>query len=123
MKIEDVLPFFSDFQKIDDFKVVICEALREYNDKIHEQQQDMDDSAKSVDSIREELQTFRNRSTIINSQEFCSNCNGLLLLKPFFIFPCGHKFHRDCLEREVLNYFSKYNMYFFYPYLINTYSF
>lgn len=28
MHIEDLLPFFGDFQKIDDFKEVICDALK-----------------------------------------------------------------------------------------------
>lgn len=28
LHIEDLLPFFGDFQKIDDFKEVICDALK-----------------------------------------------------------------------------------------------
>jgi len=34
LKIEDILPFFPDFVKIDDFKSEICQSLEDYNGKI-----------------------------------------------------------------------------------------
>lgn len=102
LRIEDLLPFFSDFQKIDDFKEAICEALKEYNMKIVEQRNEMEDSAKSAERVRNDLQTFRNRSVTVGAQEQCAICSVYLLLKPFFIFPCGHKFHGDCLEKQMV---------------------
>lgn len=27
----------------------------------------------------------------------CNTCEVQLLLRPFYVFPCGHKFHSDCL--------------------------
>lgn len=27
----------------------------------------------------------------------CNTCDGQLLLRPFYVFPCGHRFHGDCL--------------------------
>ena len=107
LKIEDLLPYFSDFQKIDHFKEAICESLKEYNIKIQDQRKDMDESAKSAEMVRNELQTFRSRSVIINSQEQCVICGVYLLLKPFFIFQCGHKFHGECLEKELYPFLSK----------------
>ncbi|XP_058443568.1 vacuolar protein sorting-associated protein 18 homolog [Malaya genurostris] len=102
LRIEDLLPYFSDFQKIDHFKEAICESLKEYNIKIQEQRKDMEESAKSAERVRSELQTFRNRSVTVGAQEQCAICGVYLLLKPFFIFHCGHKFHGDCLERQLL---------------------
>lgn len=102
LKIEDLLPFFSDFQKIDKFKEVICDALKEYNDKIEEQRKDMEDSAKSAEKVRTELNSFRNRSITISATEQCAICEVYLFLKPFFIFPCGHKFHGDCFEKSLM---------------------
>uniref|UniRef100_A0A8D8CPT7 Vacuolar protein sorting-associated protein 18 homolog n=1 Tax=Culex pipiens TaxID=7175 RepID=A0A8D8CPT7_CULPI len=102
LRIEDLLPYFSDFQKIDHFKEAICESLKEYNVKIQEQRKDMEDSAKSAERVRAELQTFRNRSVTVGAQEQCAVCGVYLLLKPFFIFHCGHKFHGDCLERQIV---------------------
>lgn len=102
LRIEDLLPFFSDFEKIDHFKEVICESLKEYNMKIQDQRKDMDESAKSAERVRNELQSFRNRSITVNAQEQCGDCGIYLLLKPFFVFPCGHKFHSDCLQKLIV---------------------
>lgn len=102
-----MLPFFSDFEKIDHFKEAICDALKEYNIRIQEQRRDMEESAKSAERVRSDLQTFRNRSILIGAQEMCAICNVYLLLKPFFLFQCGHKCHAECLERELTNYLSK----------------
>lgn len=68
----------------------------------------MDESAKSAEIVRNELQTFRNRSVVIGGQDLCSICNVYLLLKPFFIFHCGHKFHSECLEKQVVKQLSKF---------------
>ncbi|XP_031628679.1 vacuolar protein sorting-associated protein 18 homolog isoform X2 [Contarinia nasturtii] len=111
LRIEDLLPFFDDFQKIDHFKEVICDALKEYNAKIQEQRIDMEESAKSAERVRNELQTFRNRSIVIDGQELCAICSGYLQVKPFFIFPCGHKFHHDCLEHQIMEHLSNDNIF------------
>uniref|UniRef100_A0A6B2EJR4 Vacuolar protein sorting-associated protein 18 homolog n=1 Tax=Phlebotomus kandelakii TaxID=1109342 RepID=A0A6B2EJR4_9DIPT len=100
LRIEDLLPFFSDFERIDHFKEAICDALKEYNLKIQEQRRDMDESAKSAEKVRAELQSFRNRSLTFSTTDLCSVCSSALLVRPFFIFPCSHKFHEDCLEKQ-----------------------
>lgn len=108
LKIEDLLPFFSDFQKIDHFKEAICESLKEYNQKIQEQKQEMEECAEAAEKVRESIQSFRNRSVTICAQDKCSGCGQFLLLKPFFLFPCSHKFHADCLEKNLLRLLSKF---------------
>lgn len=30
-------------------------------------------------------------------KDACNSCEVQLLLRPFYVFPCGHKFHSDCL--------------------------
>lgn len=129
LRIEDLLPFFDDFQKIDHFKQAICDALKvylltlrlptmdaenliffsrqEYNEKIQQQRKDMDESAKSAERVRNELQSFRNHSVVIDGQQKCAVCDVYLLVKPFFVFPCGHKFHNDCLEHRITEHLSK----------------
>ncbi|CAO1390724.1 unnamed protein product [Diamesa serratosioi] len=102
LRIEDLLPFFSDFQKIDHFKSAICDSLKDYNQKIQEQRKEMEDSAEAADNVRKSLQTFRNRSVTISAQDKCSLCGYYLLMKPFFLFPCSHKFHADCLEKNLI---------------------
>lgn len=106
LRIEDLLPFFSDFQKIDHFKEAICDSLKEYNRKIQEQRKEMDDCAEAAENVRRSIQSFRNRSVTISAQDKCSSCGYFLLLKPFFLFPCSHKFHSDCLEKSLIKLLS-----------------
>ncbi|KAL9878986.1 vacuolar protein sorting-associated protein 18 dor isoform 1-T1 [Glossina fuscipes fuscipes] len=102
LRIEDLLPFFSDFEKIDDFKEPICKALKVYNQKIQELQHDMAECTKQSERVQNDLENIRERCLIIESQEMCNSCDTYLLVKPFFVFGCGHKFHADCLEKSVV---------------------
>lgn len=61
----------------------------------------MEASAASADLVRAELKSFRNRSVTVAANEQCHTCATLLLSKPFYLFPCGHKFHADCLAQQV----------------------
>lgn len=50
--------------------------------------------------MRAEIQSFRNRSVLVSVADACCLCDIALLLRPFYLFPCGHKFHGDCLQAE-----------------------
>ncbi|KAJ8929810.1 hypothetical protein NQ314_017407, partial [Rhamnusium bicolor] len=101
IKIEDILPFFSDFVTIEHFKDAICDSLREYNQNIQDLKDEMEEATKSAEQVREEIQSFRNYYTIINSSDTCEVCNITLMIRPFYMFPCHHKFHTDCLLKEL----------------------
>lgn len=102
LRIEDILPLFADFEKIDHLKEAICEALQEYNLRIQEQKKDMEEAAKAAERVRKDLQTFRERALTIEVNDLCGSCAEYVLKRPCFVFPCGHKFHADCLERDWL---------------------
>uniref|UniRef100_A0A1A9X021 Vacuolar protein sorting-associated protein 18 homolog n=1 Tax=Glossina brevipalpis TaxID=37001 RepID=A0A1A9X021_9MUSC len=102
LRIEDLLPFFSDFEKIDDFKDPICKALKVYNEKIQKLQHEMEECTKQSDRVQNDLENIRERCLVIEGQEICNSCDTYLLVKPFFVFGCGHKFHADCLEKFVV---------------------
>lgn len=102
LRIEDLLPLFADFEKIDHLKEAICEALQEYNLRIQEQKKDMEEAARAAERVRRDLQTFRERAVTIQVTDLCGSCAEYVLKRPCFVFPCGHKFHADCLERDWL---------------------
>ncbi|XP_067928521.1 vacuolar protein sorting-associated protein 18 homolog [Watersipora subatra] len=102
LKIEDILPFFPDFVTIDKFKEAITKSLAEYNEHITSLKADMEETTKSADQIRQQIQDFRIKSGVVRTTDKCSLCSYPLVTRSFYLFPCQHKFHSDCLVAEVL---------------------
>lgn len=57
IKIEDVLPLFPDFVKIDNFKEAICQSLEDYNKQIDQLKTEMEDATRIADALRSVLMT------------------------------------------------------------------
>ncbi|KAI1305565.1 hypothetical protein EDD11_004922 [Mortierella claussenii] len=106
LKIEDILPFFPDFVLIDDFKEEICKALEEYNIHIDELKTEMDEATKSAENIRIDVRELRSRFAVVASTERCTSCDYPLLTRQFYIFPCQHTFHADCLIKKLTPFLS-----------------
>ncbi|KAJ3194065.1 hypothetical protein HK101_003570 [Irineochytrium annulatum] len=102
LKIEDFLPCFPDFVLIDDFKDELCAALEDYNSHIDNLKSEMDEATKSAESIRHDIRELKNRYSVIPSTEKCFICTNPLMTRQFYIFPCQHVFHHDCLMSEVV---------------------
>jgi len=97
LKIEDILPFFPDFVVIDDFKEEIAHALEGYSAQIDTLKAEMDEATKTAETIKQDIVALKNRFITIDSDEKCSKCSALLLTRQFYVFPCHHTFHADCL--------------------------
>jgi vacuolar protein sorting-associated protein 18 len=97
LKIEDILPFFPDFVVIDDFKEEIAHALEGYSSHIEKLKEEMDESTNTAEAIKKEIDVLKNRFLTIDASEQCSVCSQLLLSRQFYVFPCRHCFHADCL--------------------------
>ncbi|KAI8834856.1 Pep3/Vps18/deep orange family-domain-containing protein [Chytridium lagenaria] len=102
LKIEDILPCFPDFVLIDDFKEELCQALEEYNRHIDRLKVEMDEATGSAESIRQDVKELKSRYATISVSEECFICQKPLLTRQFYIFPCQHVFHQNCLMNEVV---------------------
>lgn len=102
VRIEDILPFFSDFVTIDHFKDAICKSLQDYNRHIQDLKEEMEEATKAAEVIRKDIQAFRKRCTFVHAKDTCNFCSVRLLLRPFYIFPCGHRIHSDCLVAALI---------------------
>jgi hypothetical protein len=102
LRIEDLIPFFPDFVVIDDFKEEICAALEDYSRQIDELKREMDESANTAQHIKEDIQALDQRYAIVEPGERCWKCRLPLLMRQFFVFPCQHAFHADCLGEMVM---------------------
>lgn len=118
LKIEDILPFFPDFALIDDFQEAICSSLEDYNEQIEKLKQEMNDATHGADNIRNDISALAQRYTVIGKDEGCGVCRRKILnvaddyrmarsytsvgsMAPFYVFPCGHSFHANCLIAHV----------------------
>ena len=102
LKIEDLIPFFPDFVVIDDFKDEICAALEDYSRNIDGLRREMDESSQTAANIKVDIAALEHRYAIVEPGEKCYVCGLPLLSRQFFVFPCQHAFHSDCLGRRVL---------------------
>jgi vacuolar protein sorting-associated protein 18 len=102
LKIEDLIPFFPDFVVIDDFKEEICKALEDYSRNIDGLKKEMDESSQTATNIKIDIAALDHRYAIVEPGEKCYVCGLPLLSRQFFVFPCQHSFHSDCLGRKVM---------------------
>ncbi|KAF2457272.1 Pep3/Vps18/deep orange family-domain-containing protein [Lineolata rhizophorae] len=102
LRIEDLIPFFPDFVVIDDFKEEICAALEEYSRAIDGLKAEMDDAADTAKHIKSDIRELEHRYAIVEPGERCYVCRLPLLVRQFFVFPCQHAFHADCLGKKVI---------------------
>jgi vacuolar protein sorting-associated protein 18 len=108
LKIEDILPFFPDFVVIDEFKDEICAALEGYSGHIASLKAEMNEATKTADIIKSDMEGLKERlfAIVENSagggrDERCCTCEKELLTREFYVFPCSHMFHADCLIGQV----------------------
>ncbi|KAK7532184.1 Pep3/Vps18/deep orange family-domain-containing protein [Phyllosticta citribraziliensis] len=102
LRIEDLIPFFPDFVVIDDFKEEICAALEEYSRAIDALKKEMDESTLTAQHIKADIKQLESRYAIVEPGEKCYVCRLPLLARQFFVFPCQHAFHSECLGRKVV---------------------
>ena len=97
LKIEDILPFFPDFVVIDDFKEEIAHALEGYSSHIEALKVEMNEATQTAESLKQDVIALKNRFVTVDAGEQCSVCPHLLMTRQFYVFPCHHSFHTDCL--------------------------
>ncbi|KLU83536.1 vacuolar membrane protein pep3, partial [Magnaporthiopsis poae ATCC 64411] len=102
LRIEDLIPFFPDFVVIDDFRDEICAALEDYGRSIDSLKREMEESSQTAANIRVDIAALDRRYAIVEPGEKCYSCGLPLLSRQFFVFPCQHAFHSDCLGRRVM---------------------
>lgn len=100
LSIEDILPFFPDFTVIDAFKEEICLALESYATRIEDLKLEMEQATQSARHIEEDIDNLSQRFVTVDPDEKCGACHLDALQRQFYVFPCRHVFHADCLIAE-----------------------
>ena len=102
IKMEDLLPYFDDKASISNFNHELCSALNDYKESIQELREDLSDSKKSREIVREDIHVAKNSYIELEVLQLCEICGKFVILKSFYIYPCVHAYHKDCLVEALL---------------------
>lgn len=108
IKMEDLLPHFNEKESISQFKDDICSALSDYTEKIKELMEDLNESRASANLVKTDLKTVKQRFIQMEGLQACELCMKPAMKKKFFVFPCAHVFHMECLYNILLKYENKH---------------
>eukprot|EP01022_Parablepharisma_sp_SALTPOND_P000883 TRINITY_DN105194_c3_g1_i1.p1 TRINITY_DN105194_c3_g1~~TRINITY_DN105194_c3_g1_i1.p1 ORF type:complete len:1042 (-),score=138.06 TRINITY_DN105194_c3_g1_i1:6642-9767(-) len=98
LTLGDVLQFLSPKMKLSAFKDDLVSSLQSYGTKIREIKRQMSDYSKSAEEITMQLKELQNSCIPVPTDQYCDKCKKPLLgNERFYIFPCLHSFHRQCL--------------------------
>jgi hypothetical protein len=97
IKMEDLLPYFEEQEPISNFKDDICKALSGYKKTIDDLNEELTESKASAQQVKGELKVIKERFIEIDGMQPCEVCNRPIMKKSFYVYPCTHAYHKDCL--------------------------
>lgn len=103
LKIETVLNLFPDFATIAEIKPNLVQTLELYDAKLARLNAELEKSAGDAENIRKAVKDLNGRYVIVPVMRDCDICQKALMTKLFYVFPCNHAFHFDCLLKKVEN--------------------
>ncbi|KAF8364258.1 vps-18 [Pristionchus pacificus] len=106
IKIQDLLPLLPEFTRMEELKDPLVACLKEHSAKISVLQQQMKYASDTANEMRTMSEKMKKRVTIVRSMDVCESCRCSLCSRSFYAFACRHHFHRDCLEREMVDFMS-----------------
>jgi hypothetical protein len=101
LQVEDIMKYLSQTNDMDVFRDEICHALESFGEKIEGLQAEMEELAASAESIVTELEATKKRGYGFSTHQRCEYCGDAVFSKQFYIFPCGHGFHCDCIMKRL----------------------
>ncbi|KAJ3436077.1 vacuolar protein sorting-associated protein 18 [Anaeramoeba flamelloides] len=109
--VDDILPFFPENIKINDFSTHIKSSLDTYTKEINDLKEEMKRATDRAFKIRQDVQELPQRSYTLYSNQTCNLCRKPLQFTEFYVFHCEHSFHKDCLKEHMIqNYLSNFQI-------------
>lgn len=102
LRIEDVLSYFPGATTLGDFKTEVTESLKEADTAIAALRAEMRDFTQAAERVRADIKALRNRCGTLRVNQRCELCRTPALSRHFYLFPCTHAFHSDCLLADMM---------------------
>lgn len=61
----------------------------------------MEGYSNNAEQLKNDLRTLKNKYIVIESSQKCDECYRSIYLEEFYIFPCLHGFHKECLLKRI----------------------
>ena len=61
----------------------------------------MEGYSNNAEQLKNDLRTLKNKFIVIESSQKCDECYRSIYLEEFYIFPCLHGFHKECLLKRI----------------------
>ena len=107
LKIDDLLPLFPADEKVQDMKEHLCDCLNDYHNKIQSLKKELGDHSNNAEQLRKQQRKQKHKHITINPSQMCDLCFKPIFDKEFYVFPCHHAFHRQCIQQKLENYRTK----------------
>jgi len=62
---------------------------------------DLSSFEKNSEYLKGELRGLKNRYIEIKGDHKCEECTRSIFVEEFYIFPCGHGYHKSCLKNKM----------------------
>ncbi|KAH3902013.1 uncharacterized protein SCODWIG_01178 [Saccharomycodes ludwigii] len=102
LTIKDLLPLFDDITTIANIKDEFIKSVNQHAELMKEISQEITDLVRIKKNILQDIEAFQDRYVKIEAGSHCDSCHELLQNKKFYVFPCGHNFHLNCLVKLIL---------------------
>jgi hypothetical protein len=102
IKIEDILHFIPDEVTLEDFKDEICDTVKKYSASIEQLKSEMEEYTTNAERIRSDIKSLRGRYGYVGGAQGCDLCFQPVLNRHFYLFPCTHSFHADCMTNATM---------------------
>lgn len=101
LQVEDVLKYLSNPNDVDAFREEICRTLESFGEKIECLRAEMEELADSTESIVAEIETTKKQGYGFSTTQKCEYCSDIVFSRPFYMFPCSHGYHCDCVMKRL----------------------
>lgn len=61
----------------------------------------MEAYSKNAEQLKNELRNIKNKYIEIDTNKTCEECFQSMFFSEFYIFPCMHGFHKDCIMKKL----------------------